>query len=104
MQKFNLGIYSAVYLATIPLNEILSSIVRLSIGARRNTAAYVRAVGRLPFIAAARRVRQPGAKFDEMLVLESAQGKNKSRALELMAVKTNWFTDSLPLLQAAHTL
>jgi hypothetical protein len=58
---------------------------------------YVRAVGRLPFIAAVRRVRHPGAKFDEMLVLESSQGKNKSTAFEILAVRKEWFTDSVPL-------
>jgi predicted P-loop ATPase len=58
---------------------------------------YVRAVGCLPFIAAIRRVRHPGTKFDEMLVCESSQGKNKSSAFELMATRKEWFTDSVPL-------
>jgi predicted P-loop ATPase len=47
---------------------------------------YVRAVGLLPFVAAVRRVREPGAKFDELLVVESPQGMNKSSAFEIMAV------------------
>lgn len=58
---------------------------------------YVRAVGMLPFIAAVRRVRHPGAKFDEMLVLESSQGKNKSTAFEILATRPEWFSDSVPL-------
>ena len=58
---------------------------------------YVRAVGRLVLVAAVRRVRQPGCKFDEMLVLESAQGKFKSSALAVLAIRPEWFTDSLVL-------
>jgi predicted P-loop ATPase len=58
---------------------------------------YVRAVGALTLIAAVRRVRQPGCKFDEMLVLESEQGTNKSTALAVLAVHEEWFADDLPL-------
>lgn len=58
---------------------------------------YVRAVGALVLVAAVRRVRHPGAKFDEMLVLESAQGTNKSSALRILAVRDEWFSDDLPL-------
>lgn len=59
--------------------------------------AYTSAVGALMLVAAVRRVRQPGVKFDEMLVLESAQGKDKSSALKVLAVRDEWFTDDLPL-------
>lgn len=59
--------------------------------------AFVRAVGALALIAAVRRVRQPGVKFDEMLVLEGAQGTNKSSALKVLAVSEEWFTDDMPL-------
>jgi len=58
---------------------------------------YTRAVGRITLIAAVRRVRQPGCKFDEMLVLESPEGFNKSTMLAEMAVSEEWFSDSLPL-------
>lgn len=64
-------------------------------GAAEN--AYTSAVGALMLVAAVRRVRQPGVKFDEMLVLESAQGKDKSSALKVLAVRDEWFTDDLPL-------
>ena len=60
---------------------------------------YTRAVGALTLLAAVRRVRQPGCKFDEMPVLESEQGKNKSSALAVLAVREDWFTDDLPLNQ-----
>lgn len=59
---------------------------------------YTRAVGRLIMVAAVRRVKQPGCKFDEMLVLINPdQGTNKSSALATLAVRPEWFTDSLPL-------
>jgi predicted P-loop ATPase len=58
---------------------------------------YVRAVGALMLIAGVKRLRQPGCKFDEMLVLESEQGMNKSSALAVLATRPDWFTDSLPL-------
>lgn len=65
---------------------------------------YVRAVGRLILIAAVRRVRQPGVKFDEMLVLESKQGTDKSTALKILAVREEWFTDDLPLNAEARRI
>jgi hypothetical protein len=58
---------------------------------------YTRAVGALPLIAAVRRVRVPGAKFDEMLVLESGQGKLKSSALRVLCPSEEWFSDDLPM-------
>ncbi len=58
---------------------------------------YTRAVGRLVLVAAVRRVRQPGCKFDEMLILESPQGRQKSSCLKILAVNDAWFSDDLPL-------
>lgn len=58
---------------------------------------YVRAVGAKTLVAAVRRVREPGCKFDEMLILESEQGKDKSTALAVLAVRETWFSDDLPL-------
>jgi predicted P-loop ATPase len=58
---------------------------------------YTRAVGALVMVAAVRRVKQPGGKFDEMLTLESKQGTNKSSALRVLAVRDEWFADDLPL-------
>lgn len=58
---------------------------------------FVRAVGALVIIAAARRVREPGCKFDELLVLESPQGMLKSSALRLLCPNEEWFSDDLPL-------
>jgi hypothetical protein len=69
----------------------------LAVYADAEDSEYVRAVGRLVLVAAVRRVRQPGCKFDEMLVLESRQGLDKSSALGVLAIEEQWFTDSLPL-------
>ena len=65
--------------------------------ANAKDTAYVRAVSAIPLIAAVRRVREPGCKFDEMLILEGAQGIDKSRALETLAIRSEWFSDDLPL-------
>jgi hypothetical protein len=58
---------------------------------------YVRAVSRIVLVAACRRIRKPGAKYDEMLILESQQGTDKSTALRTLAADDEWFTDDLPL-------
>ncbi|CAD5273079.1 Virulence-associated E family protein (fragment) [Bosea sp. 62] len=48
-----------------------------------------RAIGRIVPIAAVRRVRRPGCKFDEILVLEGKQGTGKSTALAILAGAEN---------------
>jgi len=48
------------------------------------------AIGRIVLIAAVRRIRQPGAKFDNILVLEGAQGGGKSTAIKLLAGAENF--------------
>ena len=58
---------------------------------------YVRAVSAIVLIASVRRVRQPGCKFDELLVLESPQGWNKSTALKKLCPREEWFCEDLPL-------
>ncbi len=56
-----------------------------------------RAIGPIVFIAAVRRIRKPGCKFDEILILESEQGQNKSSAWRALAVSDRWFTDDLQI-------
>jgi predicted P-loop ATPase len=59
---------------------------------------YVRAVSALMLIAAVRRVRSPGCKFDEMVVIEQeTQGTEKSTMLATLAGCEDWFLDDLPL-------
>lgn len=59
--------------------------------------AFTRAISRIMLIAGVRRVRQPGCKFDEIVVFISGQGLDKSTALACLAVHDDWFTDSMPL-------
>lgn len=47
--------------------------------------ALTSAFGRIVLIAAVRRVRQPGVKFDAILVLEGPQGSGKSTAIRILA-------------------
>ncbi len=85
------------YLAARTWDKVERISTWLSDYASAENSPYVRAVSRLSLVAAARRVRDPGCKFDEMLVLESAQGTNKSTALRTLAVRDEWFVDDLPL-------
>jgi predicted P-loop ATPase len=69
----------------------------ISYGGAEDTP-FNRAVGRIFLIAAVRRVRRPGCKFDTMLVLESStQGRNKSQAARILATRDEWFNDNLPI-------
>ena len=53
---------------------------------------FNRAIGRKVLVAAVRRVRQPGAKFDTILVLEGPQGSGKSSAIRILAGE--YFSDA----------
>lgn len=56
---------------------------------------YTRAVSAKILIAAVRRVRQPGVKFDHAPVAQGAQGKGKSTTWAAL-FGTDWFSDALP--------
>jgi len=58
---------------------------------------YVRTVGRITLLAAVKRVKHPGVKYDELLVLMSLQGKDKSSTLKALCPNESWFSDSLAL-------
>lgn len=59
---------------------------------------YTRAVSSIMLIAAVRRIRQPGCKYDEMVVWESPiQGTDKSSAAQALCPNPAWFTDDLRL-------
>ena len=47
-------------------------------------------MGRLVLIAAVRRARLPGAKFDQIIVLEGPEGRGKSSAIEILAGADNF--------------
>jgi len=48
-------------------------------------------------VAAVRRAKHPGIKYDQMAIFEGPQGKFKSTAIKVMAVEPSWFCDNLPL-------
>ena len=56
---------------------------------------YVRAVGPRWMISAVARIYRPGCQVDHALILEGPQGKLKSTALRILAVRDAWFTDRL---------
>lgn len=58
---------------------------------------YTRAVTRKLLAAAVRRIRQPGVKFDNMLVLVGPQGCGKSHIVSLIG--SRWFSDTLTTVQ-----
>jgi predicted P-loop ATPase len=60
-------------------------------------STYAREVGLRVLLAGVARARNPGCKFDEMMILEGAQGAKKSSALAVLAGKAEWFTDTVPL-------
>jgi predicted P-loop ATPase len=65
---------------------------------------YVQAVSAIVLIAAVRRVKVPGCKYDEMLVLESQQGLQKSSALRALCPNPDWFTDDFQLNVGAQRM
>lgn len=58
---------------------------------------YEQAICSIFMIAAVRRIRQPGCKFDEMVILESKEGFEKSTAVATLCTNPDWFTDGLDL-------
>lgn len=54
---------------------------------------FVRAVGAIFLTAAVRRTRDPGCKFDELMVLEGPQGINKSSAMAALCPVQEWFSE-----------
>jgi putative DNA primase/helicase len=58
-----------------------------------------RAIGRATLVAAVRRVRRPGCKFDHILTLEGEEDKGKSTAIALLAGTEN-FSDQTILTQS----
>ena len=57
---------------------------------------YIEGISRAFFISAVARIFQPGCKSDCMPILEGPQGALKSNLLRTLAVRDEWFSDSLP--------
>jgi predicted P-loop ATPase len=53
---------------------------------------FNRSVGRLVLLAAVRRAKHPGTKFDQVLILEGPQGSGKSTALRILGKE--WHSDA----------
>lgn len=84
------------YLKSLPEWDGIKRVETLLIdylGARDNN--YVRTVTRKTLCAAVMRVKNPGIKFDPMLVLNGPQGIGKSTLIAKLAGE--WFSDSLSL-------
>jgi hypothetical protein len=56
---------------------------------------YTREISRKWFTAAAARIRKPGVKFDNMLILVGEQGVGKSQFFSRIARNLGWFSDSM---------
>lgn len=56
---------------------------------------YTREISRKWFTAGAARIRRPGVKFDNMLILVGAQGVGKSQFFNRIAKQLVWFSDSM---------
>lgn len=61
---------------------------------------HVCAASRLMLVAAVRRARDPGCRFDQMPVLVGPQGCGKSSALRVLAVHEAWFEDGVSLVDS----
>ncbi len=55
-------------------------------------------IGRLSLVAAVRRATAPGTKFDQIIVLEGEEGRNKSTAIQVLAGAGNFSDQSILLL------
>lgn len=55
---------------------------------------YTRMVGTWFIMGMVKRVRDPGCQMDYMVILEGLQGKQKSTALRVLAMRDEWFADT----------
>lgn len=57
-------------------------------------AELMREFGRIFATAAVARIIDPGCKYDQLIVLEGAQGTGKSTAVRILAMEDEWFSDA----------
>jgi predicted P-loop ATPase len=55
----------------------------------------IRAIGKIALVAAVRRARSPGCKFDPIILLEGVEGTEKSTSIEVLAGKDNFSDQSI---------
>ncbi len=65
---------------------------------------YTRAIGRIHLIAGVRRVKQPGCKYDTMLIFVSPQGWGKSTAIRYLAKRKEWLAEDMSLNNEAKKI
>lgn len=78
------------------LIDCCDAVIAHDLEERAAASAYIEAISRGFFISAVARVFKPGCQVDTMLIIEGAQGALKSRLLRALAVRDEWFSDSLP--------
>lgn len=61
---------------------------------------YTYEIMKLFMLGAVSRIYQPGCKFDYTMILQGAQGLGKSTFLQMLALSSEWFTDSLDSLDS----
>jgi hypothetical protein len=85
------------YFATLQWDHVPRIDTWLIRTASAEDTPYVRAISAIVLIAAVKRIKSPGCKYDELLVLESKQGLQKSSALRALCPNPDWFTDDFQL-------
>lgn len=85
------------YLSTLTWDGVPRVNTWLQKYGRSTDSEYHQHVAAILLIAAVRRIRKSGCKYDEMVIFESEQGLNKSTALRTLCPKDEWFSDDLPL-------
>lgn len=80
----------------------LDSWLSVYLGAEDNE--YIRTVGAIFLTAAVRRAREPGCKFDELLVLEGPQGIGKSTAVAALCPRPEWFSEDFNVAMESKQL
>src|ERR1700688_5205995 len=91
-----------------PVHDFLESLVwdgeprvdtwlQTYVGAHDAPDEYLKAVAAATLIGGVARIYRPGVKNDCALVFEGGQGTLKSTAINTLAMRDDWFSDSLPL-------
>lgn len=85
------------YLDSLSWDKVCRIETWLIKAAEAEDSAYVRTISMIMLVAAVRRIREPGCKYDEMVIWESPQGTNKSSACAALCPNPEWFSDDLRL-------
>ncbi len=63
-----------------------------------------RSITQIWFTAAVRRIFEPGADFQELVILEGNQGRGKSTTIRKLCPDVSWYSDDLPLNASPKTV